>query len=276
MPELKTRIIVSASLLPILVAVLLAPPIFGGILIGLLGAVAAYELLWNTALVKHPRLVAYTMAFAVAQGVWTALGSAQVWGLAGVICFAGLLFMELLLARTKLSFEKTTVCLFAGLLIPYFLCAVVRIRMMPMGMALVLMPFLQCFMSDTGGYFIGVFWGKHKLCPTVSPKKTVEGLLGGMVFAVGGTLLFGLVMSLCCGYRVNFFYAILYGVVGSLASLVGDLTYSVVKRQTGIKDFGKILPGHGGVLDRFDSTTFVAPVMELMLVVLPIMEIVNG
>ena len=274
---MKTRILASVVLLPLLLVVLIAlPPIYTAILLAAMSAVAAYELLWRTGLVKHPRLVTYTMIEAVFIAIWCGFGCPYVWGLLGILIFVFALFGEMLVAHTKLRFEKVMICMAGGLLVPYLLCSIMRIRSMELGACLVLMPFLLAFISDSGAYFAGMFLGKHKLAPVISPKKTVEGFFGGVAAAILGVVIYGLVLWLGFGYRVNFLYGILYGVLGSVASVLGDLTFSVIKRQTGIKDYGNLIPGHGGILDRFDSMTVVGPVTELLLLLLPFAEIVHG
>ena len=129
----------------------------------------------------------------------------------------------------------------------------------------------MAFLSDTGAYFIGVFFGKHKLCPNISPKKSVEGLIGGVVTAVVGMLVYGIIMERCFAFKVNYLLALLYGLLGSFAGVMGDLTMSVIKRQVGIKDYGNLIPGHGGILDRFDSVMITAPLTEALLLVIPFM-----
>ena len=274
---MKTRVIAAAVLLPLLLIILIAlPPVFTGILLALMCAVAAFELLWGAKLVKHPRLIAYTIIAAATTGMWCYFGNPYGFGLAGGLLFCCLLWGEMLIAKTKLRFEKVLVCIAGGLLIPYLLSAIVRIRNMELGAVYVLLPFLLSFISDSGAYFTGMFLGKHKLAPTISPKKTVEGFFGGVAAAIFGMMVFGLVISLGFGYRVNYLIAIFYGVLGSLASVLGDLTFSVIKRQSGIKDYGNLIPGHGGVLDRFDSMTIVAPLTEALLIILPFAEKING
>ena len=130
---------------------------------------------------------------------------------------------------------------------------------------------ILAFSSDSGAYFAGRFFGKHKLAPIISPKKTVEGMVGGVITCVIFMLADGLVLDFGFHLRVTYFYAAIYGIIGSFASVVGDLVFSVIKRQTGIKDYGKLLPGHGGILDRFDSTILVAPLTELLILFLPLM-----
>ena len=121
---------------------------------------------------------------------------------------------------------------------------------------------------DTGGYFAGCLLGKHKLCPEISPKKTVEGLIGGLVLTVLGNIgLLMLIASFCehgIGFlaepvQLNLLRIVLYSPILALIGVLGDLSFSVIKRHFGIKDYGNIMPGHGGILDRFDSVIFIAP-----------------
>lgn len=130
------------------------------------------------------------------------------------------------------------------------------------GVALITMAFGISYGGDGAAYFGGKTLGRHKLCPAVSPRKTVEGavfgLLGGMVVALGVRLFFVHVLN--CPMPRNS-AALLLGLIGSFTGQVGDLTASLLKRHSGIKDYGNVFPGHGGVMDRFDSTIFVLIVM---------------
>ena len=133
---------------------------------------------------------------------------------------------------------------------------------------LVLLPLVAAWGSDTCALFAGILFGKHKLAPVVSPKKTVEGAVGGVVGATVIMLAVVAVFNRFTPVDIPFFAAAVLGAVGAVIGQLGDLTFSVIKRQTGIKDYGHIFPGHGGVLDRFDSVIFVAPVVELVLQIL--------
>ena len=270
---MKKRIITAAVLVPLLLLVLyVAPKIVTAILFSLLSAFAAIELLYNTGLVKHFRLVIYSAVTAAVIPVWCYFGMNKALALALVLVFLGLLFMELMLSGLKLRFEKLCVCAIAGLLIPFMLSSLVRIISVDGGRYRILIPFVVAFLSDTGAYFIGCRFGKHKLAPVISPKKSLEGVVGGVAFAVIGMLLYLLVVQLL-GCTVHYGFALIYGFVGSLVGVFGDLCFSVIKRQTGIKDYGNLIPGHGGVLDRFDSMLFVSPLIELLLDILPVVVI---
>lgn len=268
---MKKRVIAAAVLLPLLLIVLLVlPQIFTAILIGAVCAVAAYELLWTTGLVKEIRLVIYTAAMAYLVCMWCHFDMDYAAALLGVLGFCALLFAEVLISHGTLEFQKVAVCLAAGLLIPFLLSALVRIRQNSYGTFYILIPFLLAFVSDSGAYFAGRYFGKRKLAPTISPNKTVEGVLGGMVAAVVGMLLYSVILDLAFGFNVRYLNAIAYGVVGALAGVYGDLIFSAIKRQTGIKDYGNLIPGHGGALDRFDSMSIIAPLTEAFLILLPL------
>ncbi|MBF0209345.1 MAG: phosphatidate cytidylyltransferase [Desulfamplus sp.] len=143
--------------------------------------------------------------------------------------------------------------------IPLFLSFLVLIRNSPNGAHFVVWLWIIVGLSDTGAYFVGSKFGKRPLAKHVSPKKTIEGSLGGLC-AAG---LVGLIYALIFIDGVSFFMAIIFSVVTAAFSQLGDLFESALKRSTGIKDSGSILPGHGGVLDRIDGIIFAAPVAYL-------------
>ena len=266
-----TRILTGVVLLPLLILVALwAPAIVLAVFVSVICAIAVNELLYNTGLVRNTRMLVYTMVVAFAVPLWCYYGSNAVVALVGVLVFYVALFTELLLAKTKIPFKDAALCMTAGLMIPYLFASLVRMVMMCNGRFFILLPFAAAFLSDIGGYFVGVTMGKHKLCPVISPKKSVEGFFGGIGLAVVGMICYALILQFGFGFRINYLYVVLYGILGALAGVMGDLSFSVIKRQTGIKDYGDLFPGHGGILDRFDSVTIVAPAAELLLMILPL------
>lgn len=268
---MKTRIITAAVGVPLLLVMLLAlPKLVTAIAVGAAAAVGAYELLSRTQLVRHTRLVVYTAAAAFLVSLWSFYGAQRPLALLLVLVFWIALFSEMMASHIKLPFQTVAICLVGGLLIPYLLTALVRILTMSSGRHFVLIPFVLAFLSDTGAYFTGRAIGRHKLAPAISPNKTVEGVLGGVVGAIVGMLLYALIMHLAFHFYVNYLNAVIYGIFGSAVAVFGDLCFSVIKRQTGIKDYGVVFPGHGGILDRFDSMCLVAPVTEVLLMLLPV------
>lgn len=131
--------------------------------------------------------------------------------------------------------------------------------------------FVAAWMTDTFAYFTGFFLGKHKLCPEISPKKTVEGAAGGVVGAIIGSVLLTLIMNKCVGFEEGFSYleAALIAVPLSFIGQIGDLAASLTKRHFGVKDYGKIFPGHGGVMDRFDS---IIPITIMIYAIISVFE----
>lgn len=133
------------------------------------------------------------------------------------------------------------------------------------GVYYLLLVFIGVWMTDSGAYFVGSALGKHKLIPDVSPHKTVEGAVGGIVGCILGYVIYALVLQFAFDIIVNYIYLIILAVIVSIIDQIGDLVASFMKREQGIKDFGKIFPGHGGVMDRFDSPIAVAPVVFFIL-----------
>lgn len=268
---MKTRIIAAVALLPLLlVVVLFAPKVCTAILFGAMAAIGAYELTAGTCLVRELRLNVCTMAMAFFACLWCGLGIGYGWLILGILVFWGLVFAEVMRGGMEISFEKVAVTFTAGIILPLLFGSIVRIHSGTYGRYLVFVPFVLAFLSDTGAYFAGYFFGKHKLAPVISPKKTIEGVVGGVFATILGMLIYCLVLQLAFDFECNYVFAALYGLVGSLAAVFGDLCFSVIKRQTGIKDYGNLIPGHGGILDRFDSMMIVGPLAEALLLLLPL------
>ena len=148
---------------------------------------------------------------------------------------------------------------FLGLEIPLFFRALYEIRMMEHGLYHIIAALLVCVGTDTAAYFIGSKWGKTNLAPLVSPHKTVEGALGGIAAALLVLNLISWLFSIRQCLPVHFSMVWIYAITASAIGQVGDLFMSALKRIAGVKDFGRILPGHGGILDRFDSLLYVLP-----------------
>ena len=268
---MKTRILAAAVLLPLLlIIVLLLPKVCTAVLFGVMAALAAYELMQGTKLVTHTRLTVYAMVFAFLVPMWGFFGQVYAWALVGTLVFVALLYMELLLSKGKLPYASVAISLAAGILIPFLFTAIVRIFATELGIYRIFIPFILAMVSDTGAYFAGRFFGKNKLAPVISPNKTVEGAIGGVLATVLAMIIYCIVMQFGFHLRVNYLYAVIYGLLGSLAGVFGDLSFSAIKRQVGIKDYGNLIPGHGGILDRFDSMTLVAPLTEALLLLIPV------
>jgi phosphatidate cytidylyltransferase len=130
---------------------------------------------------------------------------------------------------------------------------------------ILILVFIAAWITDIFAYFCGVLFGRNKLIPHVSPKKTIEGSIGGIVFCTLSFALYGLLVSRFTDYSANYILMIMCGIILSVVSQIGDLIMSVIKRYYNIKDYGKLIPGHGGVLDRFDSIIAVSLVLYVIL-----------
>ena len=268
---MKTRIISALVGVVILAAVLACPWIWVfAIVVAAAAGLAAYELLHNTGIVKSQWLVWGSVVFAAAQtlaiSMWAYVGIVMV--MAPIAAYALYALIMFIIFRKSFVWKGVGLTLYATL----GFSAMGALRGLPMmGLFYVLLPMVIAWMSDTGAYFTGVFFGKHKMAPVISPKKTWEGFFGGWVISIGLTVLYGVICNAVARSQV-FDLPILAIVAAVLAplSVAGDLTASLIKRRTGIKDYGNIMPGHGGVMDRFDSVVFIAPLLltAMMLVLM--------
>ena len=162
----------------------------------------------------------------------------------------------------KYKTEQMLAAFFAVFYVAVMLSFVYQTRMLPMGTYTVWLIFLCSWGCDTCAYCVGVLIGKHKMAPKLSPKKSIEGAVGGVVGAALLAIIYGFVFKDamgCTTQTIGFMAGIC--AVGALISMVGDLTASAIKRNYEIKDYGKLIPGHGGILDRFDSVIFTAPII---------------
>ena len=152
----------------------------------------------------------------------------------------------------KHTLKDAAITLLGGLYISFFFYHMYLLN----GSIYIWIVFLSAFATDTFAYFSGVFFGKHKLCPTISPKKTIEGSIGGIIGCLIVIVLFSIYFKLD-----NVFGLAMLSIVLSVMSQIGDLTASNIKRTAQIKDYGDLMPGHGGILDRFDSILFTTPIV---------------
>lgn len=167
-------------------------------------------------------------------------------------CLVAMLFSSTPLER---RLKDTIITLFGVLYVGYTLSTLVSTRSLPAGEWFVLFVALVTWAADTGAYYAGTLWGRHLLAPSVSPKKTVEGVFGGVAFATGAALL----AHAWFVPQLSLLDTLVLGLLLTGSGLIGDLCESAIKRRVGVKDSGGILPGHGGMLDRLDSLLFTAP-----------------
>ncbi len=186
--------------------------------------------------------------------------------------FAYLIYLAgvAVLSSGKISFKSVSSVFTSVCYITVSFTSMALLRYMQMGVYFFGLVFVTAWMCDTFAYFTGRLIGKHKLAPELSPKKTIEGSIGGIVFAVLGCLLYGLIVESAFNVSANYLVLGAIGLFGSVVSQIGDLWASLIKREYGIKDYSKLLPGHGGIMDRFDSILAIsAPLMVICLTLPP-------
>ena len=180
-----------------------------------------------------------------------------------------------IILNNKLQLKDISLVYMMTIVITFSISRIVALRDYgkEFGSFYVLLTLAVAWLSDTGAYFFGKYLGKNRLCPDISPKKTFEGFLGGILVCILSVMLIGFIFDnfiFSEKYSINYFILFLLGLIGSPISALGDLCFSAVKRNCHVKDFGNVIPGHGGILDRFDSVIFVAPYTYLFLQFLPV------
>ena len=182
----------------------------------------------------------------------------QRYGMMAVILTLVLLMFVYVFTYPKYEASQVMAAVFGVLYVGVMLSFIFLTRNLPSGKYIVWLIFICSWGCDTCAYCVGMLIGKHKMAPVLSPKKSVEGAVGGVV----GAALLGAVYA-AVFHEPAAEYAVICA-IGALISMVGDLAASAIKRNQGIKDYGKLIPGHGGILDRFDSVIFTAPVIYYM------------
>ena len=273
---MKQRILVAVVGIPLLLAVLCwAPDWATALLLAALSVIAAHELLtavcgaekakrWTALPAVTGALVIAAVYFSGEHYADSPAGMVLRWLIAAAV-LALLLASVLTYGRPgALVLQDVCVMAVAGLVIPWAFSCMLQLRMLPHGAGMVLMPLVAAFCSDSAALFTGMACGRHKMAPLVSPHKTVEGALGGIAGGVVGMVIFRIVFYFCTLVPLHIGWCVVIGLAGALMGELGDLSFSVIKRPVGIKDYGRLLPGHGGVLDRFDSVLFAAPMIWMI------------
>lgn len=181
---------------------------------------------------------------------------------------AFVIFVTWLRKHKEIRYEQIFFVLASMILVPQAMTTMIRIEHTDSknGLFLLIMALCGAWIADTGAYFTGVAIGKHKLCPEISPKKTIEGFIGGILTtAIAYTAAFSIYYGFTAKRAV---IAFVTGAFCAVVGAIGDLSASMVKRQIGFKDYGKIMPGHGGLMDRFDSVLFVLPTFYVFIALL--------
>ncbi len=262
---MKTRILTAAVMLAVFLPVLwFSDLIVYPIVMALLAAIGICELLACLGMLRDLVASVPAVLLSAAMPILAYFAADPLSHLGAVAASAFLLCLYLfgvtVFRAGTLSYGRLMGVLGGTLYLSVAFSAMVLLRRLPGGEYLFLLPFIGSWVTDTFAYFTGRLFGRHKLAPVISPKKTVEGSLGGILFAVLSFVAFGLIVS-GAGRTPSYLALILCGLAVSVVSQIGDLALSAIKREYGIKDYSHLFPGHGGVLDRFDSVIATAPLI---------------
>lgn len=259
---MKKRLLSAAVGLPLVAVILcLFQTVIFNIAIALVAAVCVFEVLQSSKVITYRDVAVGSVAYAfllpfsdfcVRFDLQTVL----------TVCYIFFLFAVLIYRYEKLSAKQIAFFGSMTLMISYSFWTITAIRdsFNPYGLYYIILVFALSWVCDIGAYFTGRFFGKHKMSPRISPNKTVEGVIGGVVvniiFAVILTAVFAIFVY--SDAKISVISWIIIVLLCSFLGIIGDLSASAIKRQLGVKDFGNLLPGHGGAVDRFDSLLFVS------------------
>ncbi len=260
------RVLTAVVGIPVIILILLAPPavMLGAVV--LCSIVGLFEFYGAVKLRDKPLLCAVGFVGAVIIPLCVFVQPKHM--LIGAFSYLLILFVIMLLSQKKILFTDISLSVMSLIYIPFLLSHILFIRRMEFGNILVWLVFLGAFMTDSCAFFAGKALGRHKLCTNISPKKTIEGAVGGIVGCGLAFLLFAFIVNVylspwLSGYVMSYGRMFVLGLICAVTAQIGDLTASLIKRQFGIKDFGNLFPGHGGMLDRCDSIVLVAPTVFL-------------
>lgn len=268
--KIKTRLLSAIVLVALVLAALFLAPVWGvAIIVGAVTYAVLYELMKVFGFKDKKILIAVNFIYATVFMVMpyiTALNYLPV-----VVLYIITLMAIAVINNEKVSVNDIVSSVFVLAYSVVLLSHLTLIRAYENGIALLFLTLLGTYITDTGAYFAGSFLGKHKLIEKVSPNKTIEGAIGGIIASVLSFLVYGIIMK-HSGYAVNFVNLLILSVLCAVVAQLGDLSASVMKRNFKVKDFGNLIPGHGGVVDRVDSLMFVAPVVYHFITFLPVFK----
>lgn len=271
---LKQRLIFGAlGIIMALVVLIYCPVSVIGLCVGIISLIGMYEFYKVTSLFEH-KSVSTVVGFTFAIVVFAmAVFFNDILNKYFILIYVSYIFIQmasLVLCHKRCSFKDTAISFIGTSYITIFFLHIIFIRQSHMGYLNIWLIFIAAWSTDTFAYFAGRALGRHKLCPTISPKKTLEGAIGGVAGCVLSICVYACLCAKFAGVNVNYLYAIVFAILVSVFSQIGDLTASRIKREYNVKDYGNLIPGHGGILDRFDSALLISPLVYYFTLYLPV------
>ncbi len=269
----RTRIISGLVGLVLLIGVLYMGSIVLGIAVSIIAVVGLYEFYNSISKTKgiHPiKIVGYLsvvplLVLGLQKTGWYNIDIGIMTGIS--VCLIIFVSMAVIVFGHK-KYNIVDVCAtaFGIAYIPFLMSFLIMLRNMEYGNLLIWLIFIGAWGTDTLAYTFGRLFGKRKIIPEISPKKTIAGAIGGILGCILLMVIYGIIVNNYFDLNIKYIALILLGLFCGVISQIGDWAASAIKRYVDVKDFGNIMPGHGGVLDRFDSILFVAPVIYYVLI----------
>lgn len=266
---MKTRIISAIIGIILFCAVialsLIISPMILYVALAIVGAIGVYEALVSTKYVKSKFLIYSSLAYALLMPFFYS-GDIPVGHEALLVVYGFLLFTVGMFRHKSIEPTEITYAFSMTVVITFCFWAMSAVFSSKDGHGLfyLILVFLAAWACDTGAYFSGYFFGKHKMAPEISPKKTIEGAIGGVIFDMICMFVACLIFNKVTDFTANTILLVALTPILAFTGMIGDLIASYIKRACDIKDYGNIMPGHGGILDRFDSVMTVVPFMYII------------
>lgn len=266
---MKTRIISGVVMAIIVAGLLVLSTVFPQaifIALAVCSGISAYELLYNTGAVKTKEFVAVAAIFMFITPLSGIFPRGTNWFTMYTLVFVGIAIIIALLRHEKIKAADFGFGIGLPIAVAFAFCSLAEIiAAEKVGIYYFIFLFNFASVADMGAYFVGSAIGKHKLAPVISPKKTIEGSIGGMVISLIFTVVFVIVFNRVFDMNFVLWKWLVATPVFVVMGMIGDLTASYIKRSYGIKDYGNLIPGHGGILDRLDSMLLIAPFLNVFI-----------
>lgn len=261
---MKTRLITSFVGAAVFFLVLLTPPIVFQLAVVIVTGIATYEIFSVTGVAKKLPLAfsgAFGIAFCALLGCMHLNDKLITYDVC-LLClsvYIGFMFALMVFDHKNVKLADASIAFFVSTFVAVLFSYLIPLREEAMGIYIILSLFVGTWCADSGAYFIGVRFGKHKMAPVLSPKKSWEGFFGGILGSIVGMLIYVAVLTFVLHIECNVLALLLVGVGCAVLGPVSDIATSAIKREYGVKDYGTLFPGHGGILDRFDSVLLTTP-----------------
>lgn len=261
---MKTRLITSAVGAALFFVVLLSMPIVFHIAVVIVTGIATYEIYSVTGISKKLPL-ALSGCFGIAFGALLGCMHLNDEIITYDVCllwftlYIAFLFCLMVFDHKNVKLKDASTAFFVSVFVAVLFSYLIPLREAENGMFIIVALFAATWCGDAGAYFVGIRFGKRKLAPELSPKKTVEGAFGGVLGSIVGMIIYSLILNFIFKMPCNELGLVLFGIGCAVLGPVSDIATSAIKREFGVKDYGTLFPGHGGILDRFDSVLLTTP-----------------